>query len=126
MKQPPKKTVKSASDTTKIPTPYKTVYPAYKGKKGEMSTDLYSIVAKSKTRNGYGLTSPDTTKKKAMYNVNTVKPALNKRNSERIKEGKKPISQKQIFGDVNPDNNAFSSKGKSFKEAPLKIVKKKK
>lgn len=115
-----KQTTTSKSDTTKIPTPYKTIF---RDSKGVVRTGLYGAV--KKTKQGYALTSSDSTGKKGMYNNSIVEPARLKRNTERIKEGKSNVSSKDVYGIESP-NKAFSEKGKTFKEAPLKSVKKKK
>ena len=99
----------SKSDTTVIAKPYKVTT-------REIATDKYSL----------GLASPtvrDSTRKKVAYNASVVIPSMVKRNAEREKEGKSPISLKSIMGN---DVGVFSSKGKSFSSAPLVTKKKKK
>jgi hypothetical protein len=89
---------KSKSDTTKISKPYK-------------------VSADEPYLKGYVYPGADSTGKKMRYNAKVVAPEMIKRNEERKKEGKAPISYKSITGsDVIP----FSNKGKSYKEAPTK------
>lgn len=120
----PKTVNKSSSDTTKVPTPYKTVYPpkkeSYRSGNGKVST-LYTTPAKNK--NGATvLTHADSTKLKSRYNNTVVEPARLQRNTERAKEGKAPLTTKDVYGNVNKENHSFSEKGKNFKDAPLKSV----
>lgn len=101
-----KKTSSSTTtrDTTKIPTPYKV-------SRSELGMRIGSQIAPT----------PDSTKKKVKYNVQTVTPAILKRNQERAKEGKQPIKT----GSIITKGYGYSDKGKTFKESPLKTVKKK-
>lgn len=87
----------SKSDTTVIAKPYKVTTK-------EIATDKYSL----------GLASPtvrDSTRKKIAYNLSKVIPSMVKRNAEREKEGKSPISRSSIMGNTV---GGFSNKGKSF------------
>jgi hypothetical protein len=108
MPQPKKPVAKSAkpvakkvlpkADTTKISKPYK-------------------VSADEPYLKGYVYPGADSTGKKMRYNAKVVAPEMIKRNEERKKEGKAPISYKSITGsDVIP----FSKKGKSFKDNPIK------
>ena len=98
--------IKSTSDTTKIPKPYKVL-----GSEIGARSPLGSAP------------TADSTKMKMKYNRDVVRPATIKRNTERIKEGKKQISK--VGGSALSASIGLSKKGKSFKEAPLKLVKKK-
>jgi hypothetical protein len=85
---------KKDSDTTKIAKPYKTTGEEY----------------------NRGYFTSDSTRKKMMYNAQKVVPSMQKRNEERKKEGKAPISYQSLTGSpVMP----FSNKGKSFKDNPI-------
>lgn len=66
----------------------------------------------------------DSSVMKGKYNRETVVPSMMKRNAERQKEGKAPISYKSLSG-LESSVYGLASKGKSFKEAPLKRIKKK-
>jgi hypothetical protein len=103
------KMLNSKKDTTVIAKPYKVT-----------TKEITSF-----KDGGLGLASPtvaDSTRKKVAYNASVVIPSMVKRNAEREKEGKSPISLKSIMGN---DVGVFSNKGKSFSSAPL-ITKKKK
>ena len=77
----------------------------------------YKVSADEPYLKGYVYPGADSTGKKMRYNSKVVASEMIKRNQERKKEGKPPISYKSITGsDVNP----FSNKGKSFKESPIK------
>jgi hypothetical protein len=85
---------KKVADTTKIAEPYKVTGKEY----------------------NQGYFTKDSTAKKMMYNAQKVVPSMQKRNAERRKEGKPPISYQSITGSpVIP----FSNKGKSDKDNPL-------
>ena len=114
MKQPPKTKVKSAGDTTKIPTPYK----------------MYNPVG-VKPQNYRSSGDQDSTRKKTIYNAQVDKSRVKRNleiNSSNKKSGssKKPIiTRGDVFGNDTKLGAVFSTKGKTYKEAPLKIVKKK-
>lgn len=108
MPQPKKPAVKSAkpvakkvmtkADTTKISKPYK-------------------VTADEPYLKGYSYPGVDSTAKKMKFNSQVIASEMIKRNQERKKEGKPPISYKSITGStVIP----FSNKGKSFKDSPIK------
>ena len=101
MAQVKPKSVKT--DTTKIKTPYKV-------ERGEL------VVLSVKNN-----LTPDSTKKKIAYNLNQVTPSVIKRNMERRKEGKEIIPTRHVYGG---GNGVVSTKGKTFKEAPIKSKKK--
>jgi len=99
--------ITAGRDTTVIKTPYKVTTK-------EIATDEYS----------FGLASPtvqDSTRKKIAYNLSEVIPSMVKRNVEREKEGKNPISKSSIMGNTV---GGFSNKGKSFSSSPIKNKKK--
>lgn len=97
-----KKKIRKAQtdDTTRISKPYKVTADEF----NSLNPNRDSISAKMRSN--------------AKMNREMIK-----RNFERQKEGKSPISYKSLTGsDVAP----FSKKGKSFKEAPIKEAPKKK
>lgn len=108
-----KKSTDSKSDTTKIPKPYK-----YSFDEDGLGKSVYIKGSRIITKK-----PADSTVMKAKYNNKIVIPAILKRNSEREKEGKKPIAVSSIFGGIN--YAGLSKSGKTFKESPLKMGKKK-
>ena len=83
-------------DTTVIRKPYKVVPSEMPGVYG-----------------GFSPPTEDSTRLKRAFNLTTLEKSREKRNSERLKEGKKPIP-------TPTKNQGMSDTGKSFSEAPLK------
>lgn len=104
-------------DTTAVKTPFKVERSELKGVQWKGKEEM--VNAKS-----------DSTKAKIIYNLNAVKSSLDKRNQERREEGKKPITQAEIFGSKRTDVRE-SNKGGYYKDAKtmkgvMEIAKKKK
>jgi hypothetical protein len=111
-KQNLKNKIQIKSDTTKIPKPYEV--------RGSEIGQL--IMNKAVFRK-----PADSTTAKMKYNNQVVKGAILKRNSEREKEGKKPIPTASILKTSGTQLSVgLSNAGKTFKESPLKVIKKKK
>lgn len=108
---------KSKTDTTKIPTPYKVAIRKTDAKGNLKSGGEVGAVGSTNRK------MADSTKAKMNYNTNVVGKAVEKRNVERLSEGKKPIPKSIVFGTKN--NAVESTKGKTFKQAPLPLPKKK-
>lgn len=117
---PAKTTVKttSSSDTTVIKKPYKVMYNELQGSISNAKTNIIDVRK--------GLPLADTSVKKMKYNREIAIPSTRKRNVERLKEGKKMIPYSgSKGGSALGVSVGLSKTGKTFKEAPLKVVKKK-